>query len=143
MEETTEKYLDKEIDHIDLTKMEKVSDILTAFQGTSYQSRTLAYCAETYKAMLEDPRRPTIFVGLAGAMVPAGMKKVISLLVKKSMLDVLVSTGANMYHDTVEALGSHHYVGRPDVDEKPQIAARPEGGLRLPGLREGEHPQPA
>lgn len=117
MEETAEKYLNKKIEHIDLTKTEKVSEILAAFQGTSFQSRTLAYCAEIYKAMLEDPRRPTIFFGLAGAMVPGGMKKVISLLVQKNMLDVLVSTGANMYHDTVEALGSHHYVGRPDVDD--------------------------
>jgi cell division protease FtsH len=33
--------------------------------------------------------------------------------------------------------------GRPDVEDKPQVAARPEGGLRLPGLREGEQPQPA
>jgi deoxyhypusine synthase len=67
--------------------------------------------------MLEDTDRPTIFFGLAGAMVPAGMKKIISLLVQKRMLDVLVSTGANMYHDTVEALGYHHYIGRPDIDD--------------------------
>jgi cell division protease FtsH len=33
--------------------------------------------------------------------------------------------------------------GRPDSEEKPQVAARPEGGVRLPGLREGERPQPA
>lgn len=105
-----EKYFENEIKHIDLTKVSKISDILNGFQKTSYQSRTLAYCAEIYKAMLEDPKRPTIFFGLAGAMVPAGMKKVISLLVEKKMIDVLVSTGANMYHDTVEALGHHHYI---------------------------------
>lgn len=114
---TAENYFDKEIAHIDLIKVTKISDILEAFKGTSYQSRTLAYCAEIYKAMLEDPGRPTIFFGLAGAMVPAGMKKIISLLVQRRMLDVLVSTGANMYHDTVEALGYHHYIGRPDVDD--------------------------
>ncbi len=30
--------------------------------------------------------------------------------------------------------------GRPDVEEKPQIAARPDGGHRLPALHEGEQP---
>ena len=115
--EMAKKYLEKKISHIDLTKVSKVSDLLIGFQETSYQSRTLAQCVEVYKAMLEDPERPTIFLGLAGAMVPAGMKKVISLLVQRLMLDVLVSTGANMYHDTVEALGYHHYVGRPDADD--------------------------
>jgi len=112
-----ERYLEKEILHIDLTKVSKVSDLLVGFQETSYQSRTLAQCVDVYKAMLEDPERPTIFFGLAGAMVPAGMKKVISLLIQRRMLDVLVSTGANMYHDVVEALGYHHYIGRPDVDD--------------------------
>ena len=111
------RYLRKEIPHLDLTKVSKISDLLTGYQETSYQSRTLAQCARTYRAMLDDPDRPTIFLGLAGAMVPGGMKKVISLLVQKHMLDVLVSTGANMYHDTVEAMGFHHYLGQPDTDD--------------------------
>ena len=67
--------------------------------------------------MLEDPVRPTIFLGLAGAMVPAGMKGVISTLIRKHMVDVIVSTGANMYHDFVEAMGEHHYLGTLDVDD--------------------------
>jgi cell division protease FtsH len=33
---------------------------------------------------------------------------------------------------------------RPGGDDKPLLpATRPEGGLRVPGLREGENPQPA
>jgi deoxyhypusine synthase len=114
---TTERYLERKISHIDLNKVSSVSDLLLGFQETSYQSRTLSQCAEVYKSMLEDPGRPTIFFGLAGAMVPAGMKKILSLLVQRRMLDVLVSTGANMYHDTVESLGYHHYIGRPDIDD--------------------------
>ena len=115
---TAEKFLQKKISHIDMAETSTVSGILEAFKGTSYQSRTLARCYDVYKEMLEDPKRPIIFLGLAGAMVPAGMKKLISLLVKKRMVDVIVSTGANMYHDTVEALGSHHYVGWPEVDDR-------------------------
>ena len=68
--------------------------------------------------MLEDLKRPTVFFGLAGAMVPAGMKGVVSTMVRRNMIDVIVSTGANMYHDLVEALGEHHYLGSPDTDDR-------------------------
>lgn len=51
-------------------------------------------------------------------MVPAGMKGVVSTMVRRNMIDVIVSTGANMYHDLVEALGEHHYLGSPDTDDR-------------------------
>jgi deoxyhypusine synthase len=68
--------------------------------------------------MLEDRKRPTVFFGLAGAMVPSGMNGVVSTMVRRNMIDVIVSTGANMYHDLVEALGEHHYLGSPDTDDR-------------------------
>jgi len=92
--------------------------MVRAYSGSSFQSRTLSECAHTFLGMLKDKERPTIFLGLAGAMVPAGMKKVVSLMIVENMVDVLVSTGANMYHDTVEALGVYHYKGSPNVDDR-------------------------
>jgi deoxyhypusine synthase len=101
-----------------LEKIERISELLEAFNRTSFQSRALAKCANIFIQMLEDPKRPTIFLGLAGAMVPAGMKGIISTMIKRKMVDVIVSTGANMYHDLVEALGEHHYLGSPDADDR-------------------------
>lgn len=112
------KYLKERIGHIDLRKISTVSDMLAAYRGSSFQSRTLAKCADIFSAMLSDREKLTIFLGLAGAMIPAGMKKVISLMVVEKMIDVIVSTGANMYHDVAEALGGYHYVGSPDVDDR-------------------------
>ncbi|MEM2094956.1 MAG: deoxyhypusine synthase family protein [Candidatus Bathyarchaeia archaeon] len=112
-----DEFLHKKIEHIDVEAISGFSGMLHAFEWTSFQSRALAHCYEVYREMLEDPERPTIFLGLAGAMVPAGMKKLVSLLIRRHMVDVLVSTGANMYHDVVEALGFHHYIGWPDVDD--------------------------
>ncbi|MDQ1280415.1 MAG: Deoxyhypusine synthase [Thermoproteota archaeon] len=110
-------YLKEPIRPINLEKIRTISELLEAFSRTSFQSRTLAACADIYVSMLEDKDRPTIFLGLAGAMVPAGMKGVVSTMVKKNMVDVIVSTGANMYHDVVEALGEHHYLGSPEADD--------------------------
>ncbi|MEM2111357.1 MAG: deoxyhypusine synthase family protein [Candidatus Bathyarchaeia archaeon] len=112
-----EDYLREPIKSIDLEKTNTISEILEAFNYTSFQSRTLAACANIYVEMLEDPDRPVIFLGLAGAMVPGGMKKVISTVIIRNMVDVIVSTGANMFHDFVEAFGGHHYVGSPDADD--------------------------
>lgn len=91
--------------------------MLVAYRGASFQSRNLAKCVEIFSAMLRDRERPTIFLGLAGAMVPAGMKKIVALMVVEKMVDVIVSTGANMYHDVAEALGGYHYEGSPNVDD--------------------------
>lgn len=110
-------YLKKPVQPVDIEAITTVSELLGAFERTSFQSRTLARCAEVFVHMLEDPVRPTIFLGLAGAMVPAGMKGVLAPLIRKRMVDVIVSTGANMYHDFVEAMGEHHYLGSPDADD--------------------------
>ena len=60
--------------------------------------------------MLRD-KETTKFFGLAGAMVPAGMGGIVSDLIKDGHIDVLVSTGANLTHDIIEAIGCKHFHG--------------------------------
>lgn len=50
-----------------------------------------------------------VFLGLAGAMVPAGMKQIIIDLINSKKINVLVTTGANLTHDLIEALGEEHF----------------------------------
>src|SRR3989338_3615350 len=59
-----------------------------------------------------------IFLGVAGAMVPGGMKNIIIDLLKNDYADVLVVTGATLTHDMVEALGFAHYQGDAFADDK-------------------------
>ncbi len=47
----------------------------------------------------------TVFFGLAGAMVPAGMRRLVADMVRDGMIDILVSTGANVTHDLMCAFG--------------------------------------
>ncbi len=60
--------------------------------------------------MFRDPDY-TVFLTLAGALVPGGLRSIISLLVETGHVDVIVTTGANMVHDMVEALGHRHMIG--------------------------------
>jgi len=59
--------------------------------------------------MLDD--EVTIFLGLAGAMVPAGMGKILAFLVRNRYVDAVISTGANVFHDICEAIEVKHYLG--------------------------------
>jgi deoxyhypusine synthase len=59
----------------------------------------------------------TSFFGLAGAMVPAGMRQIVTDLIYDGYIDVLVTTGANMVHEIVESMGLHHYKGCAECDD--------------------------
>ena len=60
----------------------------------------------------------TVFCSLAGAMVPAGMRRVVSDLIRDGYIDALVTTGANLTHDAIEAIGGKHHHGRTHDPER-------------------------
>lgn len=72
---------------------------------------------ELVAEMFADPDY-TVFLTIAGALVPAGMRKIIRDLVDKEYVNVIVSTGANMVHDMVEALGYRHDIGTFAAEDK-------------------------
>jgi deoxyhypusine synthase len=85
-----------------------VDDLVTEYGGCAFGAGRLAEAVDIYYEMLAS-EKTTKFFGLAGAMTPAGMRIIIADLIRDGHIDVLVTTGANMVHDTVEALGLHHY----------------------------------
>ncbi|MBC8414127.1 deoxyhypusine synthase [bacterium] len=59
-----------------------------------------------------------IGVSLAGALVPAGIgRSCLIPLIKNGMIDWVVSTGANLYHDLHYVLGYDFHEGRAVVDD--------------------------
>jgi deoxyhypusine synthase len=84
--------------------------VMQLSRAGAYNGGALARAADIYERMLRDPEA-TKFFGLAGAMVPAGMGRIVSDLLAAGHIDVLVSTGANLTHDIIEALGCRHYHG--------------------------------
>jgi deoxyhypusine synthase len=101
---------------IEVKKGADVADILRRMEKVSFQGRNLATAFRVWEKMLSG--ETTIFFGLAGAMVPAGMRRVISFLITNRFIDCLVSTGANLFHDIHETLGWYHYLGSPKVDDE-------------------------
>jgi deoxyhypusine synthase len=66
--------------------------------------------AELLSEMFGDPDY-TVFLTMAGPLVPGGLRRIISDLINEEYVNVVVTTGANMVHDMVEALGHKHLVG--------------------------------
>jgi len=104
------------IQHLDLNNVNGLDQLLRGFEATSYQSRNLAKSRIVLENMLKD-ESTTVFLGIAGAIVPGGLRKVIRDMIKNHMVDVLVSTGANLTHDFIESMGFRHYIGSAHVDD--------------------------
>lgn len=105
------------VEQIDLEAVSTIDELVTAYRGASIQARRIGECAEVWEKMVTDPDRPTIIIGLAGPLVAAGLRKVISDIIKANLVDVVVSTGAILYQDYYQARGYMHYAGTPDADD--------------------------
>ncbi|MGQ9788650.1 MAG: deoxyhypusine synthase [Candidatus Hadarchaeaceae archaeon] len=110
------KFLKTPTHPIEVRPGRSISNLTKLMLQIGFQGRKLGEVFEVWSRMLRE-KRNTIWMGLAGAMVPAGMRRIISYLIKRRMIDVLVSTGANLYHDFHEARGGKHYVGSHMVDD--------------------------
>lgn len=108
-------FLSLPIDPFDPEKFKSVDAALEAMGRTAFQGKNLSIALDVWIKMLQNDA--TILLGLAGAMVPAGMKAVVSYLIRNHLIDCLVSTGANLFHDSHEALGYFHYQGSPNVND--------------------------
>ncbi len=94
-----------------------MDELIQQFKNSgSFGAGRLSTACDIYERMVRD-KECTIYLALAGAVVPAGMRSLIAKLIRERFIDVLVSTGANMVHDAIEAVGGHHYKGHWIVDD--------------------------
>jgi deoxyhypusine synthase len=60
----------------------------------------------------------TTFITLSGPLVHGGLRLIFTDLVRERYVDAVVTNGANIVGDLIEAMGEHHYIGRVDVDDE-------------------------
>jgi len=105
---TKQDYLKQKIEHIDIAR-HNVVPLVESMQHMAFSARDLYRAADIYNHMLVDSECGVILC-LAGSLISAGLKKIISDLIKNNMVDAIVSTGANIVdQDFFEALGFRHY----------------------------------
>jgi deoxyhypusine synthase len=71
----------------------------------------------------------TIGISISGALTPAGLgMSALIPLIEAGFIDWIVSTGANLYHDTHFGIGLTMHRGRPDLDD---VALREDQVVRI------------
>jgi len=101
----------KFVEQMKLHKGMRVSQLVKQMKAAGVLGAgKIGEAAQLVSEMFNDPDY-TVFLTLAGPIVPAGFRRIIRDLIENECVNVLVSTGANMVHDMVETLGYRHMVG--------------------------------
>jgi len=116
-----DRYFKKKVEAIKVGK-KTVSQLLAEMSRTAYQGRKLGEAVDVWEAMLSDENL-TIIMGFAGSMSTAGQWTIINWLMQNRYIDVLVSTGANVSEDIVDAMGFGYWQGSHMVNDEELLKA--------------------
>ena len=116
------KYLQKKIKPYDPTKVKTIEDALHELQGCSFQGRNLGQALEVMADMVKAPNCLKVLT-LSGALIPAGMEKVLNMGIELGVFNAIVTTGANIIHSIVNCFDQdpahqYHYQGHPQVQDE-------------------------
>lgn len=120
---------------VPLSKGMSVPELVRAMGQTSFEARNVYRGALLFQRMIEE--KDTIWMGVAGAGVAGGMGGMIVSLLEAGFIDILCSTGAQVYHDLHFAFGLPVKAITPHWDDN---ALRDHGDTRIYdiGIREKE-----
>ena len=111
-----EELLSAPVRHIDIKQL-NIVPLIDQMSDTAFQARNLAIAAAILDLMQQD-KECAVILTLAGSLISAGLKQVLIDMIDNNMVDVIVSTGANIVdQDFFEALGFRHYKGTPFIDD--------------------------
>ena len=99
----SDSYFNKKLEPIKV-KPKTVNELLTEMSKTAYQGRKLGEAVDVWENMVKE-KDLTIAMGYAGSMSTAGQWTIVNWLMENRFIDVLVSTGANVSEDIVDAMG--------------------------------------
>ena len=92
-----------------------VAGLLEKMEGAGLGARQLAEAHRIWLDMLGD--NTTIMVAASGALIPAGMRRLLAYVVKNRFVDVLVLSGTLLFHDLHESLGRQHFQSHPSMTD--------------------------
>jgi len=105
----------KEVKHVKIKKGMKVDELVRGMRDAGVMGGgKLGKAVDILEEMIKD-KECKVFVGVAGALIPGGMREIIIDLL--DYVDVFVCTGATLTHDLIEALGNRHYQGTEKIDD--------------------------
>jgi deoxyhypusine synthase len=97
------------VSHVDPTQIKNIPEFLKSMRNVSVLGAgRLGRAAEIVTRMFED-KECFSFLSMSGPMIPGGLRDIVRLLVEKGRIQAIVTSGANIVHDLVEAYGGRHF----------------------------------
>lgn len=103
-------------------KEKTISQLLSEMGKTAFQGRKLSEAVDLWETMIKE-KDLTIVLGLAGSMSTAGQWTLINWLIKNRFIDVIVSTGANISEDIVDAMGLGYWQATENINDEELLEA--------------------
>lgn len=88
-------------------KKQTIDSLIKQMRLTAFNARRLGEAIEVLEDMIRD-KNCFKFLGLSGALVPAGMRLCVVEMIKRRWVDLIVSTGANITHDIAQCFGESY-----------------------------------
>ncbi|MBE6500539.1 MAG: deoxyhypusine synthase [Methanobrevibacter thaueri] len=106
------------VNQIKIEKNMKISDLISQFDSSGVLGAgRVARATNILTEMIQDENM-NVFMSLGGPLIPGGMRNIVTKMIKEGHVDLIVSSGANITHDLLEAFGGSHYrhEGRDDEE---------------------------
>ena len=106
------------VTQVEVDKGMSVLDLMDQFDksGVLGAGRVARACNILADMLLDDEMN--VFLSLGGPLIPGGMRHVVTKMIKEGHVNLIVSSGANITHDLVEAFGGAHYRHEGKDDEQ-------------------------
>ena len=105
------------VNHVDPNQIKDIPEYLKAMDKVGVLGAgRLGRATEIVNRMFDDEDCFS-FLSMSGPMVPGGLRNIVRHLVEKGYIQSIVTSGANIVHDLVEAYGGSHFRVPPSKDD--------------------------
>ena len=106
------------VNQIDVDNSMKIIDLINQFDGSGVLGAgRVARACNILADMIQDEDM-SLFMSLGGPLIPGGMRNIVTKMINEGHVDLIISSGANITHDLVEAFGGAHYRHEGKDDEE-------------------------
>ena len=108
----------KKVHQIDLSTVNNLPDLLDQMADAGVLGGgALGKGYQLLKQIVQDSEYHVI-LSLAGPLIPSGLRTIIADLLEEGLIHSIITSGANIVHDIIEAIGHHHLQGIYGADDE-------------------------